>query len=237
MTLDQLLSIWLQQDVALLFIIGLVSVWLWRVPIIGWLFYPFRLFVTYIHECAHGIAAVMTGGRFHRFVVHPSRSGVAMTSGGIRWVVLWAGYTGASLFGALLLILTTAPVEPQAILLWIGTIQAILCLLFVRNMFGIVGGLALAGAFFIAGTALEPEYATALLTLLSVQTILSAFDSIVDLIKLSRARVTRDIPTDAQQLARLTGLPAIVWALAWALLSLLIYGCSISLAYSNILWK
>lgn len=36
---------------------------LWNIPQLDFILYPFRLFVTFIHEAGHSIAAVLTGGR------------------------------------------------------------------------------------------------------------------------------------------------------------------------------
>ena len=65
--------------------------------------YPLRLLVTFVHETGHGLTAVITGGRFVRFVVYPDGSGVATTAGGSAFLVPQMGYLGAALFGALVL--------------------------------------------------------------------------------------------------------------------------------------
>ena len=68
--------------------------------------YPIRLFVTYVHEAGHSLAALLTGGQVHGFEVSPDGSGVARTSGGNISLILPAGYLGAALFGSLLFFLT-----------------------------------------------------------------------------------------------------------------------------------
>lgn len=65
--------------------------------------YPLRLLVTFVHETGHGLTALLTGGRFLRFVVYPDGSGVATTAGGSPFLVPQMGYLGAALFGAVLL--------------------------------------------------------------------------------------------------------------------------------------
>jgi len=67
--------------------------------------YPFRLFVVFLHEVGHGTAAVLTGGRIVSIGISPDEGGVCVTRGGIRFVVLNAGYLGSLLFGALFLVL------------------------------------------------------------------------------------------------------------------------------------
>ncbi|MFN8375318.1 MAG: M50 family metallopeptidase [Anaerolineae bacterium] len=91
-----------QRAVLLLPIAALIVFVLWNTPQLSGLLYPFRLFVTYVHEAGHGTMALLTGGRLLGFVVYADGSGVATTAGGARALILPAGYLGAALFGALL---------------------------------------------------------------------------------------------------------------------------------------
>lgn len=85
---------------------GLVFV-LWQLAphneTVGSLLYPFRLIVTFVHEAGHGIAALLTGGRFIEFRVFPNGAGLATTAGGNRLIITQMGYLGAAFFGAILL--------------------------------------------------------------------------------------------------------------------------------------
>ena len=68
--------------------------------------YPVRLFVTFVHEAGHSLAALLTGGQVAGFEVSPDGSGSAMISGGSIALIAPAGYLGAALFGSLLFFLT-----------------------------------------------------------------------------------------------------------------------------------
>lgn len=85
---------------------GLVFV-LWQLAphneTVSSLLYPFRLIVTFVHEAGHGIAALLTGGRFIEFRVFPNGAGLATTAGGNRLIITQMGYLGAAFFGAILL--------------------------------------------------------------------------------------------------------------------------------------
>ncbi|PIV32542.1 MAG: peptidase M50, partial [Lysobacterales bacterium CG02_land_8_20_14_3_00_62_12] len=61
----------------ILLLLSALILGLWQVPWLGWLVFPFRLFGTFVHELSHGLAAVLTGGDFVRFTVHPDLSGRA----------------------------------------------------------------------------------------------------------------------------------------------------------------
>ena len=62
---------WRWRKVFGLLLLATILIVLWRIPGLGWLAYPFRLFGTFVHELSHGLAALGTGGSFRRFVVHP----------------------------------------------------------------------------------------------------------------------------------------------------------------------
>ena len=69
--------------------------------------YPFRLFVVFLHEISHGIAAVLTGGSIVRIGLSFDEGGVCLTRGGWRLLILNSGYLGSLLWGALFLLLGT----------------------------------------------------------------------------------------------------------------------------------
>jgi hypothetical protein len=82
-----------------LFALGLAFI-AWNVPALDFLMYPLRLFVTFVHEVGHGLAAILTGGRVFELQVMPNGAGLATTSGGNRAIILAAGYLFAAMFGA-----------------------------------------------------------------------------------------------------------------------------------------
>ena len=200
----------------------------WRLPYADAVAYPFRLFATFVHELSHGLAAVATGGRFDRFLVHADLSGTAWSAGGIRWIVASAGYVGSALAGNVLIVLAARRVSSRGLLVAIGLALALACLFFVRNAFGLATGLALAVALVLAGWRLGAGWRDAFLLVLAVQLVLDGFNSLLDLVVLSG---DASVHTDARTLAELSGLPAILWALLWSALSLAMLVASLRVAY------
>jgi hypothetical protein len=194
--------------------IGLIV--LWQVPWLGWLAWPFRLFGTFVHELAHGLAAIATGGEFERFSVHADLSGVAWSAGGLRVVVASAGYVGSAVFGGVLVALHARGVPARALLLGLGIVFGLLCLLFVRNLFGILGGLVLTGALVFAGLRFTAAWRDGLLKVLALQLVLDGYNSLFTVWHLSRAGGAH---TDAHTMAQLTWVPAPVWVVLWMLAS------------------
>lgn len=220
---------WRRGPILLVLLLGVISMTLWRVPWVGLLFYPFHLFATFVHELCHGVTAIMTGGDFQRFAVHPDLSGVAWSVGGIGWLIVSAGYVGSALFGGLLVILAVRGVSANYVLVGMGIVLGILCLVFVRNLFGIVSGLVLAWLLTLAGNRLPTHWAGMLLLFLAVQMMLNALDSLLNLVWISTYGV--GVPTDAFIMQQLTGIPAFIWALVWSGISLVVLIGALVLAY------
>src|SRR5256714_13435541 len=91
-----------------LLIAATISVVLWFIPFAEILTYPFRIFVTFIHEGGHAIAALLTGNSVASLSVAMNASGETYTTQGGRFAQMFvasAGYLGAMAYGATLLIL------------------------------------------------------------------------------------------------------------------------------------
>jgi Peptidase M50B-like len=64
--------------------------------------YPVTLFVTFLHEFGHALAAILTGGGVEGVQINPDGGGYTKTIGGNRGVVLMGGYLGSAVLGNLL---------------------------------------------------------------------------------------------------------------------------------------
>src|SRR5690349_24358489 len=100
-----------------------LSVVLWFIPYAEILTYPFRIFVTFIHEGGHAIAALLTGNSVSSLSVATNASGETYTTqGGLisQVFISSAGYLGAMAFGGLLLVLIRRAVAARIVLLSCG---------------------------------------------------------------------------------------------------------------------
>jgi hypothetical protein len=66
-----------QRSLLLALIAFLVVLVIWQIPDLNGLLYPFRFFVTTVHELGHGLAAIVSGGYFVHYVVYPTGAGIA----------------------------------------------------------------------------------------------------------------------------------------------------------------
>ncbi|MBL8300500.1 MAG: M50 family metallopeptidase [Rhodanobacteraceae bacterium] len=219
---------WRWSELAGLAALTLALLVLWQIPGVGLVVYPFRLFGTFVHEISHGLAALATGGDFQRFTVSPDLSGLAWSAGGWRWAISSAGYIGSAVFGGVLILLAARGVASRILLMVLGLALGLLCLLFVRNLFGISTGLALAAAMFLAGYRLRPPWSDGVLLVLALQLVLDGFNSLFTLLRLSAGS---NVQTDALSMAQATGVPAVVWTVVWATISLVMLALTLRLAY------
>jgi len=212
------------QVTTLLFATAL-SLCLWFLPYAEFLAYPFRIFVTFIHEGGHALAAFVTGNSVQSLTVSPDGSGlVYSTNGGLlsSLFVSSAGYLGAMTFGALLLWLVRHKVKARVVLAASGALVLLLATVFgflaplwhlsMPGLFTLVSGVALPVGLFAAAKYLKPRAAAYLVSFLAVQCVLNA---VFDLRNVLFASALSDAHTDAANMQAATGVPSIFWVLFW----------------------
>jgi hypothetical protein len=212
-----------------------ISVLLWWIPFAEILYYPFRIFVTFIHEGGHAIAALLTGNSVHALSVEMSANGHTLTSkGGIisQLFVSSAGYLGAMSFGALLLILIRKAVAARVVLLGSAILISALTLVYGLFMplfafefwsgipFTVVAGVLLTVGLVSIAKFASAKVATFFVSFLAVQCVLNALFDLKTLFFLASPFAFNAPVTDAANMANATGIPAIMWAALWIVLGL-----------------
>jgi hypothetical protein len=195
----------------------LVSAALWYIPGAQIALYPVRIFVTIIHESGHALMTVLTGGAVAGMAIHPDGSGVTMSAGGIRFLVLMAGYLGATAFGALALHLGRRQGNGRRSLLFLAAVTLVATGLWLRpwgeGAFGFFSGIGI-GLALLAGSRRLPEsYAAFLTSFLAVQLCLNALFDIRSLVWLT---TNTNADNDAVFMSQAFGLTPWFWALTWA---------------------
>ena len=211
-----------------------ISIVLWFIPFAEILTYPFRIFVTFIHEGGHAIAALLTGNSVDSLSVAANASGETYTTqGGMfsQMFVSSAGYIGSMAYGALLLVLIRRSIAARAVL--IGSAGIVLALTLIYGVFKpLVSGATWSGIPFtlLAGTLLTvgllavakfagARLASFFVSFLAVQLVLNALLDLKTVFFLS-SPFAPAVPTDAMNMANATGIPAMFWAVMWISLSL-----------------
>src|SRR5215218_5972182 len=167
--------------------------------------------VTIAHEGAHGLVALAAGRRLSGIRLHSDTSGLTVSAGrptGLGMVLtVAAGYTGPGLFGlgAAALLASGHAVG----LLWALLLLLALLLVQIRNWYGLWSVLVTGTVVFAATWWLPPEGQAAFAALATWFLLLAAPRTVLELQTSRRRRGARD--SDADQLARLTRLPGLIW--------------------------
>lgn len=191
----------------------LIALWvLWPTIFI----YPLKIFVVFLHELSHALAAAATGGQIASINLDPREGGATWVRGGNRFITLSAGYLGSLLWGLLLLaIARSRPRAARTVVQALGVLMILVTIGYVRGWFGMVFGMLFGIALFAAGRRLRPQAAAAVLSVLGVT---SAVYALLDI--RSDILLQPGAPSDAAMLAQLTGIPAILWGLLWGAIAL-----------------
>jgi Peptidase M50B-like len=171
-----------------------------------------RLGITVAHEAGHAIVAVLVGRRLQSIRLHSDTSGLTVSRGKPRGpgvvAMLAAGYLAPALLGLGAALLLGAGYNVA--LLWLVMLVLVALLVWVRNLYGllvlVVGGAGLLVLTWYAGETVQSVAACLLTWLL----LLAAPRPLVELLASGRRRRRT---SDADQLAGLTHLPAVLWML------------------------
>jgi Peptidase M50B-like len=194
-------------------VLALVSITprpLWRIT---------RYAVTIAHEGGHATAALLSGRRLSGIRLHSDTSGLTLSKGrptGLGMVVTGlAGYVTPSLLGlAGAVLLATGHITA---LLWSALVLLPLMLIMIRNIFGVIsvttaGAVVLVVSMF-ASAAVQAAFAYVIVWVLLL-------GGLRPVLELQTLRWRRQLPnSDADQLARLTRVPGLLWVIFFALVA------------------
>jgi hypothetical protein len=204
------------------------------VPLAGLITYPFSIFGTFIHETGHALAALFTFGSVKDIAINSNGSGLTRTNGGWGLLISSAGYLSTTIYGAgLLLLLRRARfARPAAIVT--AVLLLVVTLIWGSNLGVWVAGLGFAAACLAIGLKAGLRFAHFFMSFLAIQSLLNAFYDLRILMYLSA--LDPAVPSDAQNMAMATGgwVPAMVWAVGWTFISLLILGATLWVYYRSL---
>lgn len=172
-----------------------------------------RHLLTILHEGGHAAAALATGRRLAGIRLHRDTSGLTVSRGKPRGpgmvLTAAAGYPAPALvgLGAAALVGGRRPL----LALWLGLLLLALVLLMIRNLFGLWVVLVTAGALLAVTWWGTPVVHGAAAWALTAFLLLGAPRAVVELQRGRRGGRSRG--SDADVLAGLTPLPALVWVL------------------------
>lgn len=184
--------------------------------------YVLRNVVTVVHEGGHALVALLVGRRLRGIHLNMDTSGVTVSRGkptGPGMVATaMAGYLAPSLLGlAYAALLASGHITAT---LWLSVLLLVAMLVLVRNAFGVLSVLVTAAVFFcvswFTSSAVQAAFAYAFTFFLIVAGIRPVFE-----LQRSR-RLGRARDSDADQLARLTGVPGFTWVMLFGVVGLVV---------------
>jgi Peptidase M50B-like len=195
-----------------------IGILLWDNPAV----YPFKLLVVLMHESGHAAATLLVSGHVQSISVSPNEGGLTTSlyvpSLLHRVVVSSAGYVGSVISGCVLLFIAARARLARIPLAALAAWTALVALLWVRDPFTLLFTLGMTLVLLACARFLPVLARRALLVFLATFSALYAlFDIRDDLLHLGPAR-----GSDADALAKVTLIPAIVWGIGWGLLSLVL---------------
>jgi hypothetical protein len=179
--------------------------------------FPLKVFVVFLHELSHGLAALLTGGSIERVLVTDNLGGLCITSGGIPMVVVSSGYLGSLLFGVLFLLIATRTRLSGALCVVTGVLVAIVAWRFMPDgSFGRRAAAAM-GVLLACAAFLPAPWPSFLLRVLGTTSCLYA------ILDIKSDLLDTDHPqSDASALAAMTGVPPVLWGFLWAGVSVMV---------------
>jgi Peptidase M50B-like len=168
--------------------------------------------ITIAHEGGHALVSLLSGRRLEGIRLHADSSGVTYSRGKRHGpglvLTAAAGYLTPSLLGAAAAALLAA--RHQAALLWLALILLAATFLAIRNAFGAMAVLAIAGGVFAVSYFASAAVQAGFAYLAAWFLLLGGMRPALELTR-PRRRGARAGLSDADQLARLTGVSRGAW--------------------------
>jgi hypothetical protein len=189
----------------------------------SWPLYPFKLLVVLMHESGHAAATLLVGGSVESIRISPDQAGLTLSripDSLVRQVIVSsAGYVGSAIWGSLLLYLAARSKKAQLPLVLLAGWCTAVALVYVRDGFTLLFTAVCAVVLGLVARFGPSLLRRGLLVFLAAFSCCYAlYDIRDDLLHLS----SWSGGTDADALARLTLVPAIVWGIVWGALSLIL---------------
>jgi hypothetical protein len=181
---------------------------------------PFKLLAVMGHETGHALASLVVGGSVDRVSLRLDESGACLSRipDGFfaRTIVYSAGYVGGALIAVLLLVATFRFEARRAMLFAACLWLALMGLFYARDSFTLAFCVVMAAAFGLGARLLPLALVGGVNLFIASFTALYAAMDLKDDLWNGAVRAQ----SDAQLLANLTVVPAIVWAAVWTVVSL-----------------
>lgn len=178
-----------------------------------------RNVITIVHEAGHALIAVLAGRRLQGIKLHSDTSGVTVSRGkpegpGMVLTAL-AGYPAPGILGLAFASLLAAGCI--TVLLALAALLLLGVLVMVRNAYGVLSVVLTAAGLAVVALVAGPQVQAWFIYLITWFLLFGGLRPVIELQIKRRRGAARD--SDADQLARLTGVPAALWMLMLGVLA------------------
>jgi hypothetical protein len=201
--------------------------------IVGWqwpVLWPFKLLAVMGHETGHAVASLLAGGTVSRVTISGNEAGACLSaipdSFVARVVVYSAGYVGSALISMILLVLTFRFDLRRVILATACFWLLLMGVVYARDAFTLAFCGAMAVAFGLGARLLPASIVGGVNLFIASFTSLYAAMDLRDDLWTGAVRAH----SDAQLLADLTVVPAVVWATTWTIVAIVLLAVGVMIA-------
>jgi len=226
-------------------LIAVLSLFLYNVPIVGLLLAPVNTFATMVHELSHAFVCMATGGWVSGLTIvsdGEGHGGLTFCHGGMSFLYTQAGYLGTAVFGCMLIFAAQFPKMSKGLLCLMGATTGIASVFLVgfnifntgwQGFFSMLAGLAISAFFLWAGMKWKPQFANILLLFIAVQTALNSVQSLIYLAQVSLGFASIGTYSDATSMQQMTHISAGFWSVFWVLSSLVMLVTTVMFTYGR----
>ncbi len=193
--------------------------------------YPLTLFVTWVHELGHGLAALAVGGTFEKLQIMRDASGLAYAAAAPGWptaAVAAGGLLGPAVFAAVVLGTVHGPKRARVFLLTLALVMMLSTLIWIRSVTGVVVVPALAlllGWAGWRGFRESPERRVIVAQVLAVIAAIDTLTRMVSYVFMKQVTVDGEVRlSDIGRFAENMGGWYVLWGVAFTLVAIFLLG-------------
>lgn len=177
--------------------------------------YPLKIFVVFMHEVSHGLAAIATGGKIVSIEIDQNEGGLARTVGGSDFWTISAGYLGSLLWGGVILLLAARTRFSKAVSVLVGIGMVAITIGFGSDVFTYLFGIGFGVALILFGMFLPVIVNEWILKIIGVSSCLYAVLDIK-----SDVLDRPELKSDAYQLSKITPPSTEMWGIIWIVIAI-----------------
>ena len=203
---------------------------LWQTPVM----IPLKILVVFLHELAHALMTLLTGGEVVSLSISPQQGGLVVSRGGSRFLTLTAGYLGSLLIGVALLLVALRTHADRAVMAICGLAMLAVAAFYIRDLFALAFTIGTGLAMLAIARFVPRQINDLFLRVIGLTSMIYVpYDIFSDTIARSSLR------SDARMLAEEFGGTTVIWGGIWLVISLVVIGWCLRTVLgqsSNIEW-